>query len=144
MLYVYTGGNMKIIKFFTFLYIIFLFLLKPAYAENLPAWIISPDMSGYSYCATGSAPKNSNFSLQKKIARMNAMSELSKTIEISISNQLDIKSNVESSNNKQINVDKDISSTSRQRSNAVISNASELDSFLDNNTGIYYLRMCIK
>lgn len=144
MLYVYKGGNMKIIKFFTFLYIIFLFLLKPSYAENLPAWILSPDMQGYSYCATGSAPKNSNFTLQKKIARMNAMSELSKTIEISVSNQLDIKSQVESSDNKQIKADKDISSSSRQRSNAVINNASELDSFLDNNTGIYYLRMCIK
>lgn len=144
MLYVYIGGNMKIIKYYTFLYIIFLFLLKPSFAENLPEWILSPDMPGYTYCATGSAPKNSNFALQKKIARMNTMAELSKTIEISISNQLDIKSKVESSDNKQINVDKDISSTSRQRSNAVISNASELDSFLDNNTGIYYLRMCIK
>ncbi len=103
-----------------------------------------PDINGYSYCAAGSAPKNSNISLQKKIARMNTLAELSKAVEISISNELEVKKTVESRNNKQTNIEKDMTTSSRQRSNTVISDAVEIDSFLDNNTGILYLRMCIK
>lgn len=135
---------MKIIYFFFYINIIFLLLPRLSYADNLPQWVLMPDMQGYSYCAAGSAPKNSNLSLQKKIARMNTLSELSKAVEISIANELEVKNNVESRNNKQVNVSKDITSSSRQRSNIVISDAVEIDSFLDNDTGILYLRMCIK
>jgi len=135
---------MKIIYFFFYISIIFLLLPRLSYADNLPQWVLMPDMQGYSFCAAGSAPKNSNLSLQKKIARMNTLSELSKAVEISISNELEIKNTVESRNNKQVNAEKDITSSSRQRSNTIISNAVEIDSFLDNDTGILYLRMCIK
>lgn len=135
---------MKIIYFFFYINIIFLLLSGVSFADNVPEWVLMPDMQGYSYCAAGSAPKNSNLSLQKKIARMNALSELSKAVEISISNELEIKNTVESRNNKQVNAEKDITSSSRQRSNTIISNAVEIDSFLDNDTGILYLRMCIK
>lgn len=135
---------MKIIYFFFYINIIFLLLPRISYAENLPAWVLMPDMQGYSYCAAGSAPKNSNISLQKKIARMNTLSELSKAVEISIANELEVKNTVESRDDKQVNIAKDIKSSSRQRSNTVISDAVELDSFLDNDTGILYLRMCIK
>ncbi len=135
---------MKIIYFFFYISIIFLLLPRLSYADNLPQWVLMPDMQGYSYCAAGSAPKNSNLSLQKKIARMNTLSELSKAVEISIANELEVKNNVESRNNKQVNVSKDITSSSRQLSNTVISDAVEIDSFLDNDTGILYLRMCIK
>ena len=75
---------------------------------------------------------------------MNTLSELSKAVEISIANELEVKNNVESRNNKQVNVSKDITSSSSQRSNTVISDAVQIDSFLDNDTGILYLRMCIK
>lgn len=135
---------MKIIYFFFYINIIFLLLSGISYADSLPEWILMPDMQGYSYCAAGSAPKNSNFSLQKKIARMNTLSELSKAVEISIANELEVKNTVESRDSRQVNVSKDITSSSRQRSNSVISDAVEVDSFLDNNTGILYLRMCIK
>ena len=135
---------MKIIYFFFYINIIFLLLSGVSFADNVPEWVLMPDMQGYSFCAAGSAPKNSNLSLQKKIARMNTLSELSKAVEISISNELEIKNNVESRNNKQVNAEKDITSSSRQRSNTIISNAVEIDSFLDNDTGILYLRMCIK
>lgn len=135
---------MKIIYFFFYISIIFLLLPRLSYADNVPEWVLMPDMQGYSFCAAGSAPKNSNLSLQKKIARMNTLSELSKAVEISISNELEIKNTVESRNNKQVNAEKDITSSSRQRSNTIISNAVEIDSFLDNDTGILYLRMCIK
>lgn len=135
---------MKIIYFFFYINIIFLLLSGVSFADNVPEWILMPDMQGYSFCAAGSAPKNSNLSLQKKIARMNTLSELSKAVEISISNELEIKNTVESRNNKQVNAEKDITSSSRQRSNTIISNAVEIDSFLDNDTGILYLRMCIK
>ena len=135
---------MKIIYFFFYINIIFLLLPGVSFADNVPEWVLMPDMQGYSFCAAGSAPKNSNLSLQKKIARMNILSELSKAVEISISNELEIKNTVESRNNKQVNAEKDITSSSRQRSNTIISNAVEIDSFLDNDTGILYLRMCIK
>ena len=135
---------MKIIYFFFYINIIFLLLPGVSFADNVPEWVLMPDMQGYSFCAAGSAPKNSNLSLQKKIARMNTLSELSKAVEISISNELEIKNTVESRNNKQVNAEKDITSSSRQRSNTVISDAVEIDSFLDNDTGILYLRMCIK
>lgn len=135
---------MKIIYFFFSINIIFLLLPGVSFADNVPEWVLMPDMQGYSFCAAGSAPKNSNLSLQKKIARMNTLSELSKAVEISISNELEIKNTVESRNNKQVNAEKDITSSSRQRSNTIISNAVEIDSFLDNDTGILYLRMCIK
>lgn len=135
---------MKIIYFFFYINIIFLLVPGISYADNLPQWVLMPDMHGYSYCAAGSAPKNSNLSLQKKIARMNTLSELSKAVEISIANELEVKNTVESRDKKQVNVSKDITSSSRQRSNTVISDAVEIDSFLDNNTGILYLRMCIK
>ena len=135
---------MKIIYFFFYINIIFLLLPGVSFADNVPEWVLMPDMQGYSFCAAGSAPKNSNLSLQKKIARMNTLSELSKAVEISISNELEIKNTVESRDNKQVNAEKDITSSSRQRSNTVISNAVEIDSFLDNDTGILYLRMCIK
>lgn len=135
---------MKIIYFFFYINIIFLLLSGVSFADNVPEWVLMPDMQGYSFCAAGSAPKNSNLSLQKKIARMNTLSELSKAVEISISNELEIKNTVESRNNKQVNAEKDITSSSRQRSNTIISNAVEIDSFLDNDTGILYLRMCIK
>ena len=135
---------MKIIYFFFYINIIFLLLPGVSFADNVPEWVLMPDMQGYSFCATGSAPKNSNLSLQKKIARMNTLSELTKAVEISISNELEIKNTVESRNNKQVNAEKDITSSSRQRSNTIISNAVEIDSFLDNDTGILYLRMCIK
>ena len=135
---------MKIIYFFFYINIIFLLLPGVSFADNVPEWVLMPDMQGYSFCAAGSAPKNSNLSLQKKIARMNTLSELSKAVEISISNELEIKNTVESRNNKQVNAEKDITSSSRQRSNTIISNAVEIESFLDNDTGILYLRMCIK
>ena len=135
---------MKIIYFFFYINIIFLLLPGVSFADNVPEWVLMPDMQGYYFCAAGSAPKNSNLSLQKKIARMNTLSELSKAVEISISNELEIKNTVESRNNKQVNAEKDITSSSRQRSNTIISNAVEIDSFLDNDTGILYLRMCIK
>ena len=135
---------MKIMYFFFYLNIIFLLLSGISYAANLPEWVLMPDIQGYSYCAAGSAPKNSNLSLQKKIARMNTLSELSKAVEISITNELEVKNTVESRDSKHVNVSKDISSSSRQRSNTVISDAVEIDSFLDNDTGILYLRMCIK
>lgn len=135
---------MKIIYFFFSINIIFLLVSGISYADNLPQWVLMPDMQGYSYCAAGSAPKSSNLSLQKKIARMNTLSELSKAVEISIANELEVKNTVESRDKKQVNVSKDITSSSRQRSNTVISDAVEIDSFLDNNTGILYLRMCIK
>lgn len=135
---------MKIIYFFFYINIIFLLLPGVSFADNVPEWVLMPDMQGYSFCAAGSAPKNSNLSLQKKIARMNTLSELSKAVEISISNELEIKNTVESRDNKQVNAEKDITSSSRQRSNTIISNAVEIDSFLDNDTGILYLRMCIK
>lgn len=135
---------MKIIYFFFYINIIFLLLPGVSFADNVPEWVLMPDMQGYSFCAAGSAPKNSNLSLQKKIARMNTLSELSKAVEISISNELEIKNTVESRNNKQVNAEKDITSSSRQRTNTIISNAVEIDSFLDNDTGILYLRMCIK
>lgn len=135
---------MKIIYFFFSINIIFLLLPGVSFADNVPEWVLMPDMQGYSFCAAGSAPKNSNLSLQKKIARMNTLSELSKAVEISISNELEIKNTVESRNNKQVNAEKDITSSSRQRSNTIISNAVEIDNFLDNDTGILYLRMCIK
>lgn len=135
---------MKIIYFFFYINIIFLLLPGVSFADNVPEWVLMPDMQGYSFCAAGSAPKKSNLSLQKKIARINTLSELSKAVEISISNELEIKNTVESRNNKQVNAEKDITSSSRQRSNTIISNAVEIDSFLDNDTGILYLRMCIK
>lgn len=135
---------MKIIYFFFYINIIFLLLPGVSFADNVPEWVLMPDMQGYSFCAAGSAPKNSNLSLQKKIARMNTLSELSKAVEISISNELEIKNTVESRDNKQVNAEKDITSSSRQRSNTIISNAVEIDNFLDNDTGILYLRMCIK
>ena len=135
---------MKIIYFFFYVNIIFLLLSRMSYADNLPKWVLMPDMQGYSYCAAGSAPKNSNLSLQKKIARMNTLSELSKAVEISIANELEVKNTVESRDRKQVNLSKDITTSSRQRSNAVINDAVEIDSFLDNGTGIFYLRMCIR
>ena len=131
---------MKIISFFFYINIIFLLLPRISFADEIPEWVLMPDINGYSYCA----PKNSNISLQKKIARMNTLAELSKAVEISISNELEVKKTVESRNNKQTNIEKDMTTSSRQRSNTVISDAVEIDSFLDNNTGILYLRMCIK
>lgn len=135
---------MKIIYFFFYVNIIFLLLPRMSYADNLPRWVLMPDMHGYSYCAAGSAPKNSNLSLQKKIARMNTLSELSKAVEISIDNELEVKNTLESIDRNQVNVSKDITTSSRQRSNTVINDAVEMDSFIDNDTGIFYLRMCIK
>ena len=135
---------MKIISFFFYINIIFLLLPRISFADEIPEWVLMPDINGSSYCAAGSAPKNSNISLQKKIARMNTLAELSKAVEISISNELEVKKTVESRNNKQTNIEKDMTTSSRQRSNTVISDAVQIDSFLDNNTGILYLRMCIK
>lgn len=134
----------KIVSLLLFFNVIMLLITSISYAENMPDWILQPEVAGYSYCATGFAKKDNNLSLQKKIARMNAMSEISKNISVSIDNTLEINTDVTSKNNKQTDVNKNISSSSRQSSDAIFNNIEEIDSFLDNSSGIYYLRACIK
>ncbi len=131
-------------KLTLFLYITFFFLPPISYSQELPSWILSQEMAGFSYCAVGEAGENNNLALQKKIARMNALSELSKTIEISINNEIEIEKKVTRSNNREVSVEKDVSSSSRQLSNSVINEAIETNNYLDNKTGIYYIKLCIK
>ncbi len=133
---------MKNIYLFFFINIIFLLIPNLLFCGNMPEWIIKPDINGYHFCASGSSGKQGDLSLQKKTARINALSELSKMISTNVENELDMKHELVS--NKQTNSKKEIITLSKQYSNTSIGNAVEIDNFFDNKTGIYYIRMCIK
>lgn len=135
---------MKNIYLFFFINIIFLSLVKISYSRELPEWILNPVAEGYRVCATGLALNNNNKALQKKIARINAMAELSKINEVKVSNQLDIEKNITTYNGKVLDSSKNISSQSRQSSNTIIDNTEEVADFYDEKEGIYYILLCTK
>lgn len=135
---------MKNIYLFFFINIIFLSLVKISYSAELPSWILTPAAEGYRICAAGTALKNDNKALQKKIARMNAMAELSKINEVKVANQLDIETKTTTYNGSVLDNSRNISSKSRQSSNSVIDNAEEVDNFYDEEQGIYYILLCTK
>ncbi len=135
---------MKNIYLFFSINIIFLLIPYISFSQDIPEWVINPHMDGYRYCASGYADENSNLSLQKKIARINALSELSKTINVNVENQLDIKKESESRNGKVTGSKKEISSTSRQFSNTSINDAKEIENYVNNKSGKYYILLCIK
>jgi hypothetical protein len=62
--------------------------------ENYPDWIIKSIDENYVY-GVGSAPKNPNFSLQLKIAKMQARASLSENISVEILSQFNKKTSSE-------------------------------------------------
>lgn len=135
---------MKNIYLFFLINIVFFLSTNILYAQDLPGWVIEPKMEGYGVCVTGSAPENNNKALQKKIARINALAELSKMQEVSVSNQLDISQETTTTNGVIMESSKQISSTSRQYSNTAVNNAEDKANFYDNHTGVFYILLCIK
>lgn len=135
---------MKIKYLFFFINIVSLFFADITFASDLPDWVITPKKDGYSICVTGSSVNNNSKSMQLKIARMNAMSELSKIREVQVDNQLNIKQSSTSANGKIIDSSKEISSKSRQYSSSVLNDVEDVAEYLDNETGIFYILICIK
>ena len=62
--------------------------------ENYPDWIMKSIDENYVY-GVGSAPKNPNFSLQLKIAKMQARASLSENISVEILSQFNKKTSSE-------------------------------------------------
>ncbi len=135
---------MKNIYLFFLINIIFLSLFQISFCSELPVWVLNPVIDGYELCAAGYAVDNENKSLQKKIARMNAMAELSKMHEVKVTNKLEIEQSHESYNGRSLDSSKKITSTSKQSSSITIGNTKELDSFYDDDTGMYYILLCLK
>ena len=134
---------MKNIYLFFFVNIIFLSVTKVSYGEVLPEWILNPAADGFDVCAVGSATGD-NKALQKKIARINAMAELSKMQEVKVSNKLDIEKNTTTYNGNVLDSSQNISSQSRQFSNSVIDDAEEAADYYDETGGVYYILLCTK
>lgn len=134
---------MKNIYLFFFINIIFLSLMKISYGAELPEWVLNPSVEGFNLCAVGSATGD-NKALQKKIARINAMAELSKMQEVKVNNKLDIEKNTTTYNNNILDSSKNISSKSRQFSNSVIDDAEEAADYYDEIEGVYYILLCTK
>lgn len=135
---------MKNIYLFFLINIIFLSLIQISYCADLPDWVLNPMAEGFELCAAGASISNENKSLQKKIARMNAMAELSKMHEVKVKNKLEIEKSNESYNGKSLDSSKKINSTSKQSSSIALGNTEEVNSFFDNETGMYYILLCLK
>lgn len=134
---------MKNIYLFFFINIIFSSVIQVSYSNELPEWILNPSSDGFNLCAVGSATGD-NKALQKKIARMNALAELSKMYEVKVNNQLDIEKNTTTYNSNILDSSKNISSQSRQFSNSVIDDAEEMANYYDDIEGVYYILLCTK
>lgn len=122
----------------------FILLSVSVSADDMPDWVLNPYAEGYSFCACGYAPENSSIQLQKKIARINASSEISKMITVDINTEINTDKKVSSVDNTVTDISSQASSSSRHKSSGVINGAQELDSWTDKKTGEYYALICIK
>lgn len=113
---------------------------KCVYADEMPYWVLNPVYDCYSYCATGSAGKNENKSVQERIAKMNAMAELAKNMSVNVNTEINKSYTVKNGSN----VDKDINIMSRQTASSVVSDAEKISEWYDSKTGSYYVLLCIK
>lgn len=113
---------------------------KGVYADEMPYWVLNPVYDCYSYCATGSAGKNENKSVQERIAKMNAMAELAKNMSVNVNTEINKSYTVKNGSN----VDKDINIMSRQTASSVVSDAEKISEWYDSKTGSYYVLLCIK
>lgn len=113
---------------------------KGVYADEMPYWVLNPVYDCYSYCATGSAGKNENKSVQERIAKMNAMAELAKNMSVNVNTEINKSYTVKNGSN----VDKDINIMSRQTASSVVSDAEKISEWYDSKTGNYYVLLCIK
>lgn len=113
---------------------------KGVYAGEMPYWVLNPVYDCYSYCATGSAGKNENKSVQERIAKMNAMAELAKNMSVNVNTEINKSYTVKNGSN----VDKDINIMSRQTASSVVSDAEKISEWYDSKTGSYYVLLCIK
>lgn len=129
---------MKSIKVFLFL-LMFLFI-KESYAEEMPYWVLNPVYDCYTYCATGSAGKNENRSVQERIAKMNAMAELAKNMSVNVNTEINKRYAVKNGSS----VDKEINIKSRQTASSVVSDAEKISEWYDSKSGRYYVMLCIK
>ena len=123
---------------------------KNSSTSNLPAWIIdpyditeNPEVTSFKYCAVGSAPDSGNPSNQRRIARINAQTEISKNMELEIEDKLKVQRNVNEKNKEVKENESSLSTETRQRSNAIITNYKEINSYMDEANKIYYIRLCI-
>lgn len=126
-------------KFFLSL-LLSLFLLSCASKVNLPSWVVSPISSNHSICGVGSANlKNVSSQAElERVARMMAMADLSKSQSLKVESELASKKNSNASS---------ISTSSLQSSNMAMTynnNPVEVESFMDNSTGTYYLLLCLE
>lgn len=113
---------------------------KGVYADEMPYWVLNPVYDCYSYCATGSAGKNENKSVQERIAKMNAMAELAKNMSVNVNTEINKSYTVKNGSN----VDKNINIMSRQTASSVVSDAEKISEWYDSKTGSYYVLLCIK
>lgn len=132
------GCMFKFMKFIIFS-LMFLFVEK-TYAQEMPYWVLNPVYDCYSYCATGSAGKNENRSVQERIAKMNAMAELAKNMSVNVNTEINKSYTVKNGSN----VDKDVNIMSRQTASSVVSDAEKISDWYDSKTGSYYILLCIK
>lgn len=130
------GYKMKNIYLFFFINIIFLCMPILSFCSDMPEWVLKPDLEGYRYCGVGSADKTSSQSMQKKLAKINALSEISRIIEVDIANKIEITQQSSGKSEKNF--------SSSQNSNVLVKDAEEKDSFYDEKKSIYYIRLCVK
>ena len=103
--------------------------------NNLPKWILEPNIDGY-ICAVGSAKKqvDGDVSTQKKIALITAKANISKQIEIYIESELTMNKKCSASE-----CQSDMNFKSRQQSMNMIRNIQIKNEWVDPNDKTMYL-----
>ena len=114
----------------SFIYLLFVFFIPfIAYSADMPKWILNPLKEGYSFCCTGFAKFETGIN-QKQTAKINCFLELSKSVNIEVNNKIE-------------RVNDNVTMVSDQNSSNIISNAEEIDIWIDSKKNMYLL-MCIK
>lgn len=107
--------------------------------RGYPVWIDNPNVEGYKYTAIGYAKASTNKSIQKRIAKSVGMAEISKIIKVEIDNEIKTNRIVDNVGNDK----KDIEIYSKQKSDAILKDVDEIDSWIDNE-GNYYMLLGVK
>ncbi len=107
--------------------------------KGYPIWIDNPNIEGYKYTAIGYAKASTNKTIQKKIAKSVGMAEISKIIKVEIDNEIQTNKVVDNVGNEK----KDIEIYSKQKSDAILKDVEEIDTWIDNE-GNYYMLLGVK
>ena len=107
--------------------------------SNLPSWIVSPSNKDGYICEVGSCAISENTKMTKKVALIQAKSNISSQIETYIDSQVKLKTDCISDECKST-----ISSQITAQSTNMIRNVKVVDNYTDTNENLYYVRACSK